>query len=343
MINIHFSPYDPRRDTVLLARACGIGRKPVRFFERSATRLFEEGPKLWAASDRQSADLMVYTYGYDASPAMREFEAQARADGKPCLFFDASDNCRPYEPAYGTAYRCSLVHESQTPRRQAMPPPQCEDLLDHAGGALAVREKRPTPTVGFCGHVTPAWEQWLNTLRGQPDKAIGMRLRRLALTALRRGGGAGRVETNFVERRHYHGGALRATNPAEVERIRREFIDNVLGSDYTLCVRGTGNFSYRFYEALSAGRIPLLIDTGGGLPFEGRIDWPRHCVIVPVSHIRTTGDRLAEFHESLTPAQFADLQRANRALWEEWLNPLAFHRRVVQEAVQGRPHAAVKG
>ncbi len=55
-------------------------------------------------------------------------------------------------------------------------------------------------------------------------------------------------------------------NP-DFERQSNEFQEQLDSSDYVLCPRGFGNTSMRFYEALSAGRTPILIETNGGTPF----------------------------------------------------------------------------
>jgi hypothetical protein len=44
-------------------------------------------------------------------------------------------------------------------------------------------------------------------------------------------------------------------------------------SHFNICNRGTGNFSMRFYQTLSCGRIPILLNTDILLPFENEIDW----------------------------------------------------------------------
>ena len=45
-----------------------------------------------------------------------------------------------------------------------------------------------------------------------------------------------------------------------------EYEKNLLESDYILCPRGFANTSIRFFEALSAGATPILIDSGTNLP-----------------------------------------------------------------------------
>jgi hypothetical protein len=94
--------------------------------------------------------------------------------------------------------------------------------------------------------------------------------------------------------------------------------------------RGT---SPSFFEALSLGRIPLLIDTGCALPFESAIDWRKHCVIVPEADLPRAGERVRAFHDAMTEADFRDLQRANRRLWDDWVSPLAAHTRCVREVL----------
>lgn len=42
--------------------------------------------------------------------------------------------------------------------------------------------------------------------------------------------------------------------------------ENLVNTDYVFCPRGFGNGSMRFYEVLSAGRIPIILNTDGGFP-----------------------------------------------------------------------------
>jgi hypothetical protein len=51
-------------------------------------------------------------------------------------------------------------------------------------------------------------------------------------------------------------------------QVIKEFEDNILSSHFTLCNSGTGNFSMRFYQVLSAGRIPILVNTDLVFPFD---------------------------------------------------------------------------
>lgn len=111
-----------------------------------------------------------------------------------------------------------------------------------------------------------------------------------------------------------------------VQTVRREYLDNILNTDYTFCARGNGNFSFRFYEILSAGRIPLYIDTDTVLPYDFVVNWEEQFFWLDVRDLPQVGERLHAYHRGLTAEQFQDIQRNCRYLWEEWLSPRGFYK-----------------
>lgn len=56
-----------------------------------------------------------------------------------------------------------------------------------------------------------------------------------------------------------------SSNP-NLEKLSDEYNSHLNSSDYILCPRGAGNTSIRFFESLSAGRTPILVDSGGSFP-----------------------------------------------------------------------------
>lgn len=67
-----------------------------------------------------------------------------------------------------------------------------------------------------------------------------------------------------------------------------------MGSDYVLCARG-GDFSYRLYETLSYGRIPVFVDTDCVLPYDSEIKWKDYCVWVDEKEVNRIGERSRSF------------------------------------------------
>ena len=100
-----------------------------------------------------------------------------------------------------------------------------------------------------------------------------------------------------------------------MQKARQEYVQNMIESDYILCARGAGNFSYRLYETLSCGRIPVFIDTDCVLPYNFAIEWKKYCVWVNEGELSHIAEKVAEFHSRLSPQEFLDLQSACRRLW----------------------------
>jgi hypothetical protein len=216
----------------------------------------------------------------------------------------------------------SLLGRTRLPHERAMPAP-CDDVLAPAGGKLAVRPWSKRPTVGFCGFVgSPFRRLALQALR-QREKTEGLVLRERALSSLERNGVVG---TRFIRRSAFWGGSMGRFHfdEAHQRRVRDEFIQNLLETDYAVCVRGKGNFSFRLYETLSAGRIPIFVNSDCVLPFDNHIDWKRHAVWIEENELPSAADRVRDFHDKLGPQGFGDLQRANRRLWEDRLSPQGF-------------------
>ena len=271
-------------------------------------------PEFWGHRDRQTAAELA--------------EVAARA-GLP-LVVVADGDPEPLVPVPHAMLVHQGLHRSapQVCRVSAMPH-TTEDRLALRGGFTA-RPWHAEPTVGFCGQGTAS----LAARAALAARAVGerlaaragrldvvpiplpthLRLRADALAVLERHPG---IRTEFVVRDRYRAGHPRAG--AEHETVV-EFDRNVLGTDYTVCVRGSGNFSVRLYETLSLGRIPLLIDTDCVLPFEDHIDWDALCVRVPADQLQHAGDILLEHHRAIGPDEFVDRQRRCRATWEEWLS-----------------------
>jgi hypothetical protein len=139
------------------------------------------------------------------------------------------------------------------------------------------------------------------------------------------------VNARFILRSRYRAGS----NPCEArDKTSLEFYQNIAATDYTLCVRGGGNFSKRFYETLAMGRIPLLLDTDCVLPFESEIDWDRFIVRVPVRQMRNLPRAVAEHFHALGQEEITQLKHECRRLWENWLTFGAFHRRLARTILQ---------
>ena len=98
------------------------------------------------------------------------------------------------------------------------------------------------------------------------------------------------------------------------------FIVNTSRCDYVLCVRGSGNYSGRFYMALNAGRIPVVIDTDGIIPYEDKLQ----IVKVPVNSMENIGELILEHFETTTEQELREMKLSNREAYHQLLSPEKF-------------------
>jgi hypothetical protein len=327
-----FRRYDPEGNYAQIA---------APYFAHAA-EIFEMAPSMETADAALLAvDWMNLTGHDDARRRAWEFMQRAADAGKQCIVFFTTDApVRIAWPENAVVFRIA-VHRSWRGANEFIMPQWSKDYLrDELGGEQRIRAKTDTPVVSFCGYAPPLGMRWSSRrckealrltahyaglLRFFPTRSAHA-ARARALVALR---GSRMVRTSFLIRdesafANLVGAFLPGGSVEAAARQRREFVDNIIGGDYVLCSRGYANCSIRFTETLSLGRIPVLVDTDCVLPFGSGIDWNKFCVIVKERDLPRIGRRVREFHDALSPAQFEELQRACRRLWEEWISPLGF-------------------
>ena len=306
----------------------------------------ETGSLLFKISQIEDADLALLPFNWShiaAHPGALEIAKQlsqkAAQQNIPLAVFYLDDATTPVELDNTLVFRTS-VNRSTRQQNEVVIPAWSEDFVEHyCQGQVQLRTKSTQPIVGYCGYtslVKPrnalahrlrlqlgaipgaaslAAKAGINLVKDRLPWLYGSRIRSQALFILAK---SQDVQCNFLIR-----DVLHHTEKLTLSQ-REQFVDNMLNSDYILCTRGGGNFSYRLYETLSCGRIPVLINTDCELPFEDWIDWKQYCVWVEEEDLPHIGTRIREFHDRLTAQQFQDLQMKCRNLWLEWLSPQGF-------------------
>jgi hypothetical protein len=288
----------------------------------------------------------------DNKPALDlacEFARNVNACGKRTIIFFWSDSDEEVPIDNAVVFRTSMYRSKRRTNEYAMPSWSDDFVMKYQGGKLPVREKKRKPVVGFCGYAAPLEPPLSSKLRAALGAGAALWRKRkrqprhgayIRAEALRYLSQSNQVETNFIIRDQFLAGALLAGGRTDSDcfsRAQLEYVHNMIESDYILCARGGGNFSYRLYETLSCGRIPVFVDTDCVLPYDFAVDWNRHCVWVDASELSKISGKVAEFHNSLSPQEFADLQRENRLLWEDWLSPEGFFANLHKHFPSGRP------
>jgi hypothetical protein len=223
-------------------------------------------------------------------------------------------------------------------------------LAIYFGGQMKPRKKRDRPSVGFCGQATaPSFKiafwtmrsitQRLGYLAGrasyvpQPVRQPVL-LRKRVIEIL---SGNSFIDADFIIRDRYRAGIKsKADRSDPFHPTKVEFVNNISGNDYTVCVRGGGNFSVRLYETLSCGRIPIIVDTDCRLPYDFLLDWKQYCIWVDYRDVNQIADIVLDFHTSLSNEDFAELQVGCRQLWSEWLSSTGFFQHFVEHLLYVR-------
>ncbi|MDO8518275.1 MAG: exostosin family protein [bacterium] len=218
--------------------------------------------------------------------------------------------------------------------------PYADDLLEtYCGGKLSLREWHPVPVVGFSGwaSLTPA-QAARTILKELPDrlhgifdsryraKKKGVFFRRQALAILHR---SSKITLNALARTSYSGHV--DTHEKDPNVLRREFVDNLLGSDYGLDIRGDANQSTRLFEMLSLGRIPVIVDTERNFAFDDVLDYSTFSLTVDFRDIKKLPERITQFHASLTNEHFQEMQKNARNAYRNYFRVDALTRPLIAE------------
>lgn len=309
-------------------------RDTILFLNRAFADMHE--PYVEIVERVEDADCVLLAHNYPSLRTRQDFiDAQAKLatdHGKKLVVFWHGDSSVPVGIPGAVVFRTSMYRFTKQLNEIAMPA-YAEDLLGK--DALQLREKHAgKPVIGFCG-----WAKYKNLknvlgtlvlnglarfgallgLRQVLSHRKGLSFRKEAIAVLRK---SGDVTCDFIIRSSYSGHSK--TIRMDADTARREYRDNLLSSDLALCVKGDGNYSYRLYEALSLGRVPLLIDTQCVLPLDGRVDYDSFMLRVDYRDIARLPEIVAEWWRKVSPEEFTAMQRRAREAFEKHLSVRAF-------------------
>lgn len=102
---------------------------------------------------------------------------------------------------------------------------------------------------------------------------------------------------------------------------RRTYLESLRASRVSLCGGSIpGVFPYRFWEAMSAGRIPALICDGCVFPFADRIPYKEFCIFIPEAEAGRSGEIIQEWLSGKNDDEIIARGALGRRHWEQWLD-----------------------
>lgn len=296
------------------------------------------------SDDLEKSDMVFMPYSHrDVRRSYPELLSQchttAQRAGKPLLVDGIEDIQHPillprtYVLRYG-GYRFETLEQDIV-----IPPLANDLLLMYCDGIVSTRKKGAIPVIGFAGWSSLTLYQRLRTttkelpdrLRGLFDsryqaKKKGVFFRGRAISILKR---SRLVTLNLLARTSYSGHVQTASN--DIQTLQREFIDNLIGSDYGLDIRGDANASTRLFEILSLGRIPIIVDTERNLPFRDVVDYNLFSVTVDFRLLSKLPSIIADFHKTISEEQFEQMQRNAREAFVKHFRIDALMSHIIQE------------
>ena len=242
---------------------------------------------LTIVSNIVDCDCIVYPRKLDAG--IVEYIEVGKKYKKEVIAFYNDDNEKSIKLDGVSLFRTSLTKQTKKPNEYSMPA-WSVDFKKYTD--IVMRDKVEKPVISFCGAIThPLRYECLGNLQQNDNINLSILLR------------------NAFWGGEYHN-----------KQLRDEYVKNMKTSDLVLCCRGAGNFSYRLYECLSLGKIPVIIDSDIVLPCSDKIDWNRF-IITTSQNINTDIDM---FWKNISSREYQELQRYSREIYERYISPLGF-------------------
>ncbi|SDC83779.1 hypothetical protein SAMN04488104_100757 [Algoriphagus faecimaris] len=251
----------------------------------------------------------------------------AKKHSKPFALFSNSDFIVDVEVE--NAYILTPGAYKTKPNQIALPATLAEDpYLKWIGPTWEATPIQDIPNVGFCGQATShplkALKDFFTFAGTAVRNKLGLTLSNpgpIFLPAFQRKRllnyfeKDSRIQTDFILRNQYKGGAV---SPEEKEKVEKEFYQNINRNLFTVCLRGMGNYSVRFYQTLAMGRIPILVDTDERIAFQEFNQLNTLIPIIPFEKKEDIVEELVTYFKSKSEEELLKIQATCREIWEEY-------------------------
>jgi Exostosin family len=174
---------------------------------------------------------------------------------------------------------------------------------------------------------SPRARRWLYSFFGEANSKV-----RLALLASDHPDGLVRDTT---------GSRLWEMDPGPTkEQFTRQYSEAILDSQFVLCPSGCGPSTYRLFETMEMGRVPVILSDEWVAPVGPQ--WEQFSVRLPESCVSKVSSFLTKFSD-----RHEAMGRQARLAWEQWFaKPVCFHRLIEQcidiQKTPRQPFSAVR-
>lgn len=251
----------------------------------------------------KNCDLVVLPYKFKGSndKYMLRLCKKAKQYNKKVYGFYIDDNNSKFElPENFYLYRTSVSQaDLQNNERSIMP------LIDDVFNGHIL--ENPVLSIGFCGQINCGRKKYIEYFL-KSNLKTDFKLRKV---------------TYFSH--HYS---------LNKELSREDFFNNIRNNIFTFCYRGYGNYSYRLYEVLMMGRIPILINTDCVIPFlnEALADGMAIILINEedlLNNVKSLEDEINNYYQK-HKGKLEEQQKMNRQIYEKYYKYSGFITQIIK-------------
>lgn len=268
-----------------------------KFENNRFLELIENGGKYIEYTDIKNCDFVIIPYKWNG----RNFNNlniinEAKENGKKIVTLH-NDDYQPQEKISedeGYLFTTTLIRDQRKVNEFSFPAFTGDFFNDY--GSFYITESITQKSIGFCGAITNP-------------------IRPVVLDIISKING---FKTNFIIRDGFWAHGLTK------DEARIGYYNNMSENCFTLCMRGAGNFSYRLYETMMMGRIPIIIDSNQVFPFEKILDYNLFSIIIPEDKINNSEEIINKWLINKSSDDILDIQKMNRKIWIEYMSPLGW-------------------
>ena len=156
----------------------------------------------------------------------------------------------------------------------------------------------PPLSIGYCGHLLSGREKYIRSLASS------------------------NLNTNFILRKGFWAPGINKVI------AKKEYVHNIDSNLFTFCYRGGGNFSYRLYDVLMMGRIPILITTDSVFPHENKYNINDIGIVIEENNLSKMNDKnlvekINDYYIN-NKNNLINIQKQNREIWKKYFSPIGF-------------------
>lgn len=344
MIKLYIYPrLEGAADSKLLRLFLSKNEVEGKIFQQVPTAPFTEMVEFVGSVGTADYILLAHEYYFikQEDSYLSELDQFAASHNKKIIVFDYGDVVDEVKLKNSVVLRTAGYKSSLQPN-EIIIPPFVEDIGVQFS-AQPIQHKPQLPKVGFVGMVKlpSLWQEikyqvrilkhQLQILIGKSQQAElqGLYFRRRVIKQLQK---SIACVTNFIIRNSFS--AHEKTITMDPKVLRQEYVDTIASSDLNLIVRGDGNYSLRFFEVLSMGRVPLFIDTDTPLPLEGEISYDDFMLRIDHREINNISKKIQEFWDTLTEEKYIAMQKTARMIFETQLRTDVFYKNLFDRLVK---------